>query len=241
MFRPRPPSPQRRYGVLLLCGEAHNPQMARSVRQRYRRPRGRCGRCSAGRPKRLVPVSAQSVAITGARRPDRNAPGASVLAICKRRATPRGGMLRSAGAMIERKQTPGSGGIRPLWPSDQNSVRSFRIAGPRTSPPERQRRAPRQDSHKPRPLARRRLLQHPLEVPPRAGHRRIAIEVIVSHRSPGPTCDPAPIVRTPALYHCLRRLGRRSAGLSYTGGGPVGVTCRSAREVRRADRPPPVA
>ncbi len=144
--------------------------------------------------------------------------------------------------LIGRKQAPGgSGGSRPLWRSDQNSVRSFRIAGPRTRPPERQRRAPRQDSHKPGPLARRRLLQHPLEVPPRAGHRRIAIEVIVSHRSPGATCGPAPIVRTPALYHCLRRLGRRSAGLSYTGGGPVGVTCRSARAVRRADRPPRVA
>jgi hypothetical protein len=181
-------------------------------------------------PKRLVPVSAQSVAITGGRRPDRKAPGASVWAICKRRATPRGGMPRSAGPLIERKQATGSGGIRPLWRSDQNSVRSFRIAGPRTSPPERQRRAPRQDSHKPRPLARRRLLQHPLEVPPRAGHRRIAIEVIVSHRSPGATCGPAPIVRTPALYHCLRRrqtLGRPELYRGRTGGRNLSECARS--------------
>jgi hypothetical protein len=67
-------------------------------------------------------------------------------------------------------------------------VRLLRGAGPRTNTPERQSGASGENADKPSPTARGGRLQHPLEMPPRAGHGGIAIEVVLSHTSPGATC-----------------------------------------------------
>jgi hypothetical protein len=64
----------------------------------------------------------------------------------------------------------------------------LRGAGPRTNTPERQSGASGENADKPSPTARGGRLQHPLEMPPRAGHGGIAIEVVLSHTSPGATC-----------------------------------------------------
>ena len=64
----------------------------------------------------------------------------------------------------------------------------MRGAGPRTNTPERQGGASGENADKPSPPARRGRLQHPLEMPPRAGHGGIAIEVVLRHTSPGATC-----------------------------------------------------
>src|ERR671912_2071496 len=71
---------------------------------------------------------------------------------------------------------------RPTW-----RVRFLRGAGPRTSTPEREGGASGENADKPSPTARRGCLQHPLEMPPRAGDGGIAIEVVLSHTSPGAT------------------------------------------------------
>src|ERR671912_1725045 len=104
---------------------------------------------------------------------------------------------------------------RPTW-----RVRFLRGAGPRTNTPERQGGASGENADKPSPTTRRGRLQHPLEMPPRAGHGGIAIEVVLSHTSPGATCGAA-TVRTPAPYQRTVMKRRQALGRTALQAGSI--------------------
>jgi hypothetical protein len=99
-------------------------------------------------------------------------------------------------------------------------VSLMRGAGPRTNTPERQGGASGENADKPSPPARRGRLQHPLEMPPRAGHGGIAIEVVLSHTS---RSDPAAaaIVRTPAPYQRTVMKRRQALGRTAVQAGSI--------------------
>jgi hypothetical protein len=103
----------------------------------------------------------------------------------------------------------------------------LRVTGPRTNTPERQGGAPGENPDKPLPTARRGRLQHPLEMPPRARHRGIAIEVVLSHTSPERPAAAA-TVRTPAPYQRTERKRRQALGRTALPAGSIDGVIRQA-------------